>query len=71
MSQSFIKKPNNGPHSALAGLGVLTAEQQRILDAIPKKKRCEACRAVGAVHCSDPSNCGGPWDEHRTENDHG
>lgn len=26
MSQSFIKKPDNGPHSALAGLGVLRSE---------------------------------------------
>lgn len=27
MSQSFIKKPDNGPHSSLAGLGVLSAER--------------------------------------------
>lgn len=27
MSQSFIKKPDNGPHSALGGLGVLASEQ--------------------------------------------
>lgn len=26
MSQSFIPKPDNGPHSALAGLGVLSSE---------------------------------------------
>ena len=26
MSQSFIKQPDNGPHSALAGLGVLRTE---------------------------------------------
>lgn len=26
MSQSFIKKPDNGPHSALAGTGVLRTE---------------------------------------------
>ncbi len=25
-------------------------------------KRCEPCRATGAVHCSDPEHCGGPWD---------
>jgi hypothetical protein len=23
--------------------------------------RCEACRETGAIHCSDPENCGGPW----------
>lgn len=27
MSESFIKKPDNGPHSALAGIGVLRSEQ--------------------------------------------
>lgn len=27
MSESFIKKPGNSPHSALAGLGVLRAER--------------------------------------------
>jgi hypothetical protein len=27
MSQSFIKQPDNGPHSALSGLGVLAGEQ--------------------------------------------
>jgi hypothetical protein len=26
-------------------------------------KRCEPCRATAAVHCSDPENCGGPWDK--------
>ena len=30
----------------------------------PVPKRCEPCRATGAVHCSDPENCGGPWDKH-------
>lgn len=24
-------------------------------------RRCEACRETGAIHCSDPENCGGPW----------
>ena len=28
------------------------------------RKRCEPCRQTGLIHCSDPSNCGGPWDEH-------
>lgn len=23
--------------------------------------RCGACRETGAIHCSDPENCGGPW----------
>ena len=23
--------------------------------------RCKACRETGAIHCSDPENCGGPW----------
>ena len=27
MSQSFIKQPDNGPHSALGGLGVLSTER--------------------------------------------
>lgn len=27
MSQSFIKKPDHGPHSALVGLGVLRSER--------------------------------------------
>jgi hypothetical protein len=31
----------------------------------PAPKRCEPCRATGAVHCSDPANCGGPWDDHK------
>lgn len=35
MSQSFIKKPDDGPHSALTGLGVLKAEQQLPLNGIP------------------------------------
>lgn len=26
-------------------------------------KRCGPCRSVGALHCSDPTSCGGPWDE--------
>jgi hypothetical protein len=26
-------------------------------------KRCEPCRATGAVHCCDPETCGGPWDK--------
>ena len=26
-------------------------------------KRCEPCRATGAIHCADPENCGGPWDK--------
>jgi hypothetical protein len=28
-----------------------------------QRKRCEPCRATDAVHCSDPENCGGPWDK--------
>lgn len=24
-----------------------------------KKLRCDDCRAVGALHCSDPEHCGG------------
>jgi hypothetical protein len=27
----------------------------------PVALRCEPCREAGAVHCSDPKNCGGPW----------
>lgn len=30
MSKSFIKKPGNGPHTALDGLGVLAAERQHV-----------------------------------------
>lgn len=26
--------------------------------------RCPECRAVGAIHCANPENCGGPWDKH-------
>lgn len=26
-------------------------------------KYCKGCREAGAVHCSDPANCGGPWDK--------
>lgn len=22
---------------------------------------CRPCRETGAIHCSDPANCGGPW----------
>ena len=29
-------------------------------------RRCEACRETGAIHCSDPENCGGPWTVHLT-----
>lgn len=39
MSQSFFKKPDNGPHSALAGLGVLASEQ-----------RPYGCAAHGLAH---------------------
>lgn len=28
-------------------------------DAEPK--RCEPCRATGAIHCAHPAECGGPW----------
>ena len=27
-------------------------------------KHCDPCRETGAIHCSDPENCGGPWDVH-------
>lgn len=26
-------------------------------------KKCRDCNKVGMSHCSDPANCGGPWDE--------
>jgi len=29
-------------------------------------RRCKACRETGAIHCSDPENCGGPWTVHLT-----
>lgn len=35
-------------------------ERDSELDAIVEavgSKRCEACRAVGMIHCSDPTNC--------------
>lgn len=25
---------------------------------------CVPCRNTGMIHCSDPANCGGPWDLH-------
>jgi len=38
------------------------AELDGIVAAV-QGKRCDACRATGLVHCSDPENCGGPWDK--------
>jgi hypothetical protein len=35
--------------------------ERGVRPAVPK--RCEPCRATGAVHCADPENCGGPWDK--------
>lgn len=43
---------------SLAGAGPV---DRLVRPAAPK--RCEPCRATGAVHCSDPENCGGPWDK--------
>lgn len=34
--------------------GAQSAEEQKV---------CEACRNTGAIHCSDPVNCGGPWSD--------
>jgi hypothetical protein len=48
MSQSFIKKPDNGPHSALGGLGVLATEA-----AVPWLCSAEAegdARCAGQCH---------------------
>lgn len=28
-----------------------------------EQKRCEPCRATGAIHCAYPNECGGPWDD--------
>lgn len=30
-------------------------------------KRCIPCRETGLAHCSDPENCGGPWDTHNAK----
>lgn len=30
--------------------------------ALDRSVTCDACLDTGAVHCADPSNCGGPWD---------
>ena len=35
-------------------------ECDRVATASPK--RCEPCRATGAIHCAHPDECGGPWD---------
>lgn len=34
--------------------GAQPAEEQKV---------CEPCRNTGAIHCSDPVNCGGPWSD--------
>lgn len=28
-----------------------------------QEKRCKACNEADMSHCSDPENCGGPWDK--------
>ncbi len=49
MSQSFIKKPDNGPHSALSGLGVLGSEQT-----ITRDQWIERCAArFKSAGCND------------------
>ncbi len=47
MSQSFIKKPNQGPHSALTGLGVLRSEQK--LGAAPSAGDAAATQRIRAA----------------------
>lgn len=53
MSHSFIKKPDNGPHSALAGLGVLASEQPR--------PPCTVCGTPWEKHGSYPTCASHPY----------
>ena len=39
---------------------VLGPVERMVRPAVPK--RCDPCHDTGVVHCSDPANCGGPWD---------
>lgn len=58
-------KGNEDP-LALTVIASMAAEMLLSDDEIAARatpKRCEPCRATGAIHCSDPANCGGPWDE--------
>ncbi len=36
----------------------------KVAPAVEPGKCCEPCRSTGLFHCSDPANCGGPWDDH-------
>lgn len=47
---------------ARGGTGDLSDIRTFVDAAMPPPKRCKACREVGMIHCSDPLNCGGPWD---------
>jgi len=46
------------PHNALEDARALARA------ATANRKWCKPCRQTGMVHCSDPENCGGPWDSH-------
>ena len=50
--------------AALAGIVLQRGPEGNLEGYVPN--RCEACRATGAIHCSDPGNCGGPWDTRKT-----
>lgn len=49
MSQSFIKKPDNGPHSALGGLGVLRAERPATAEEAQHAAQIGACLPNGVM----------------------
>lgn len=56
MSESFIKKPDNGPHSALAGLGVLSTEQpmtrERWIEQCAARFKWAGCSDFAAQDCA-------------------
>lgn len=54
---------NAGAMAATVGLPELPTCTKSQTD---DTRRCKACRETGAIHCSDPENCGGPWTVHLT-----
>lgn len=60
MSQSFIKKPDNGPHAALSGLGVLASEhnaptittREQWLEACAARFKWAGCSDFAAKDCA-------------------
>lgn len=40
-----------------------SANKRLVAAGSDKGKACKPCNETGAVHCADPANCGGPWDD--------